>query len=124
MPLAWMHAATATSPSSPQPALWSSRSSSAPIRPKACQPEGLPEPLPGEAEAAGLEARAAAALAGDPRVDPTRVGALGFGIGARAVVLAPPREDGRDTFAARILLYPGCGSLGDLVRAPEHAAAT
>jgi dienelactone hydrolase len=85
--------------------------------------EGLPEPLPGEAEAASLVARAAAALADDPRVDPTRVGALGFGIGARAVALAPPREDGRDTLAARILLYPGCGSLSDLVQAPERATA-
>ncbi len=86
-------------------------------------PDGWPEPLPGEAEAASLVARAAAALAGDPRVNPARVGALGFGIGARALALAPPRADGRDAFAARVLLYPGCGSLGGLVRAPERAAA-
>jgi dienelactone hydrolase len=87
-------------------------------------PDGWPEPLPGEAEAASLVARAAAALADDPRVNPTRIGALGFGVGARAVALAPPRADGHDPFAARVLLYPGCGSLGELVRAPERSAAT
>jgi dienelactone hydrolase len=83
--------------------------------------DSLPEPLPSEAEAAGLVARAAAALANDPRVDPNRVGALGFGIGARAVALAPPHEDGRDAFAARVLLYPACGSLKQLVQAPKRA---
>ncbi|HYZ32211.1 MAG TPA: dienelactone hydrolase family protein [Crenalkalicoccus sp.] len=86
--------------------------------------DGLAEPLPGEPEAASLVARAAAVLADDPRVNPTRIGALGFGIGARALALAPPRQDGRDALAARVLLYPGCGSLTDLVQAPERAAAT
>jgi dienelactone hydrolase len=93
---------------------------------RANPPDGWPEPLPAEAEAAGLVARAAAALAGDPRVNPDRVGALGFGIGARALALAPPGEDGRNPFAARVLLYPGCGSLGALVSASvlKRAAAT
>ena len=86
-------------------------------------PDGWPEPLPGDGEAADLVARAAAAPAGDPRVNLDRVGALGFGIGARAVALAPARADGRDPFAARVLLYPGCGSLAELVRASERAAA-
>jgi dienelactone hydrolase len=90
---------------------------------RANPPDGWAEPLPGEAEAASLVVRAAAALADDPRVNPRRVGALGFGIGARALALAPPREDGRNAFATRVLLYPSCGSLGDLVRAPERAAA-
>ena len=79
--------------------------------------EGEAEPLPGEAEAAGLVTHAAAALARDPRVDPARIGALGFGVGARAVALAPPAEDGRTPFAARVLLYPGCASLAELRRA-------
>jgi hypothetical protein len=45
--------------------------------------------------------RAAAMRARDPRVDPARIGALGFGIGARAVALAPPAEDGRALRRAR-----------------------
>jgi dienelactone hydrolase len=84
--------------------------------------DGFPEPLPGEAEAARMVTRAAAALARDPRADPMRIGALGFGVGARAVALAPPAEDGRAPFAARLLLYPGCASLGDLLRASPHAS--
>jgi dienelactone hydrolase len=48
---------------------------------------------------------------------------LGFGIGAQAPALVPPDADGRDPFAARVLLYPGCGSLAELVRAPERAIA-
>jgi dienelactone hydrolase len=83
--------------------------------------DGFAEPLPGEAEAAGLVAHVAAALARDPRVDPMRIGALGFGIGARAVALASPARDGRATFAARLLLYPGCAGLGDLLPALPHA---
>ena len=84
-------------------------------------PDGVAEPPPGEAEAAVLVTRAAAALARHPRVDPTRIGALGFGIGARAVALAPPAENGGAAFAARLLLYPGCSSLGDLLRAQPQA---
>lgn len=84
--------------------------------------DGLAEPLPGETEAAELVAQAAAALGRDPRVDPMLIGAIGFGIGARAVALAPPTEDGRAAFAARLLLYPGCESLNKLVRASPHAA--
>jgi dienelactone hydrolase len=89
---------------------------------RANPPDGWPEPLPGEADAASLVGRAAAALAGDPRVNPGRVGALGFGVGARALALVPARADGRDPFVARVLLYPGCGSLGELVRASEREA--
>lgn len=88
---------------------------------RANPPDGWAEPLPGEAEAAVLLAQAIAALARDPRVDPLRIGALGFGVGARALALVPPVEDGRATVAARLLLYPGCGSLGALLRAPPHA---
>lgn len=84
--------------------------------------DGWAEPLPREAEAADLVARAAAALAGDPRIDPAHIGALGFGIGARAVALVPHQRNGRDTFAARVLLYPGCGSLDHLVQAAGGAA--
>jgi dienelactone hydrolase len=79
--------------------------------------EGPLPPLPGEDEVAGLVTRAAGQLAQDPRVDPGRVGALGFGIGGRAVVLAPPTEDGRAPFAARVMLYPGCASLAGQLRA-------
>ena len=91
--------------------------------------DGLAEPLPGEAEAAGLVARVAAALARDPRVDAARIGALGFGLGARAVALAAPTgENGRPRFGARLLLYPGCAGLAELLaaspaRAPEADAS-
>jgi len=91
---------------------------------RANPPDGLAEPLPGEAETAGLLTHAITALARDPRVDPTRIGALGFGIGARAVALAPPAEDGRATIVARLLLYPGCASLRDLLRVSSHASRT
>jgi dienelactone hydrolase len=87
-------------------------------------PDGWSEPHPGEAESASLVTRAASALTDNPLVNPTRVGALGFGVGARALALAPPREDGRDTFSALVLLYPGCGSLGNLVQAPGRVTAT
>jgi dienelactone hydrolase len=84
--------------------------------------DGRAEPLPGDVEAASVVARAAAALAGDPRVDPAHIGALGFGIGARAAALVPLQRNERDTFAARVLLYPGCGSLDRLVQAAGGAA--
>jgi dienelactone hydrolase len=86
--------------------------------------EGVSEPIPGEIEAANLVARAAAALADDSRVDRRRVAALGFGLGARAVALAPDQMDGRHVFSARVLLYPGCGSLRDLVAASERRIPT
>ncbi|WP_149539944.1 dienelactone hydrolase family protein [Siccirubricoccus phaeus] len=56
-------------------------------------------------EAPGEAARnaALAALAADPRIDPGRLGVLGFGAGAAAALTAP--------VAARALLYPGCASL-------------
>ena len=55
----------------------------------------------GDAAAAGA---ALAALATDPRIDPARLGILGFGAGARLALELPGT-------AARALLYPGCGSL-------------
>lgn len=84
---------------------------------RANPPDGLVPPLPGEAEAAALALRAAARLARDPRIDPARVGALGFGIGGRAVLLAAQAGPGGDPFAARMVLYPGCGTLRDRLRA-------
>lgn len=51
--------------------------------------------------------RAIAALAGDPGVDPARIGALGFGEGGRALVLS----DDERALGAHVLLYPGCGAL-------------
>ncbi|MCA3396541.1 MAG: MFS transporter, partial [Roseomonas sp.] len=55
----------------------------------------------GDAAAAGA---ALAALAADPRINPARLGVLGFGAGARLALELPGT-------AARALLYPGCGSL-------------
>jgi dienelactone hydrolase len=52
--------------------------------------------------------RGMAALRAHPRVDAARIGLLGFGAGGRAAVLA---TEGTDTFAARVLLYPGCAAL-------------
>jgi dienelactone hydrolase len=86
--------------------------------------EGEIEPLPGEIEAASLVASAAAALAEDPRVDRRRLAAMGFGYGARALALASDREAAQNVFAALVLLYPGCGSLADLLQASEQPAAT
>ena len=80
---------------------------------RANPPDGFPEPLPDTAEATGLVARAATALAADPRFDPARIGAIGFGLGARAVALTPSVGPGGVAFAARVLLYPGCASLRD-----------
>lgn len=53
-----------------------------------------------------------AALAADPRVDPARVGLLGFGRGAAGAI------DGDVPVAARALLYPGCRGLAEAVRRP------
>lgn len=69
-------------------------------------PDGLAAPLPAPDAAGRLVAAAAAMLAGDPRADPARIGALGFGFGARAVAFAEGAP-----FAARLLLYPGCAGL-------------
>ena len=55
----------------------------------------------GDTAAAGA---ALAALAADPRINPARLGVLGFGAGARLALELPGT-------AARALLYPGCGSL-------------
>jgi dienelactone hydrolase len=55
----------------------------------------------GDTAAAGA---ALAALAADPRINPARIGVLGFGAGARLGLELPGT-------AARALLYPGCGSL-------------
>lgn len=56
----------------------------------------------------GHVARAVARLARDPRIDAARIGLLGFGHGGHAAARAFPE---RDPFAARVLLYPGCGAL-------------
>ncbi|MGK7870878.1 dienelactone hydrolase family protein [Falsiroseomonas sp. E2-1-a20] len=85
-------------------------------------------------EGAARATAAAAALARGARVDPARIGAIGFGAGAWAVLLAPRTADGYDPFAARALLYPGCGALGQalamsmdgplaLLAAPRERAA-
>ena len=87
-------------------------------------PDGFPEPLPDTAEATGLVARAATALAVDPRFDPARIGAIGFGLGARAVALTPGAGPGGVAFAARVLFYPGCASLRDLLPRAHLAAGT
>jgi dienelactone hydrolase len=82
-----------------------------------------PAGAPGdEAAAAALLAAAAAALTRDPRVDPARVGVLGFGAGGRAALVAAPGAGGRRLFAARAALYPGCGAL--LEGAVRQAAAS
>lgn len=58
----------------------------------------------GDTAAAGA---ALAALAADPRINPARLGVLGFGAGARLALELPGT-------AARALLYPGCGSLAGM----------
>lgn len=67
--------------------------------------EVAPEP---DADALEAVQRGIAALRAHAQVDATRIGVLGFGGGARAAMLASP---GQDPFAARALLYPGCGTL-------------
>jgi dienelactone hydrolase len=86
-------------------------------------PDGTTPPFPGEIGAAELVSRAAAWLARDVRVDPARIGALGFGIGARAVLLTAPIGAAHDPFSARMLLYPGCDSLRDIVRDRNRSVA-
>lgn len=58
----------------------------------------------GDTAAAGA---ALAALAADPRINPARLGILGFGAGARLALELPGT-------AARALLDPGCGSLAGM----------
>lgn len=91
---------------------------------RANPPDGFPEPLPDMAEATRTVARAATALAADPRFDPGRIGAIGFGFGARAVALAPDAGPGGVAFATRVLFYPGCASLRDLLPRAHLAART
>ncbi|HYF06666.1 MAG TPA: dienelactone hydrolase family protein [Acetobacteraceae bacterium] len=78
--------------------------------------DGLVTPFPSDEEAGHLVSLAAAALARDPRVSATHIGALGFGVGARAVALAQA-GNGRPMFAARVLLYPGCATLAPMLSA-------
>ncbi|MBP0464782.1 hypothetical protein J5Y09_12750 [Roseomonas sp. PWR1] len=52
--------------------------------------------------------RAKAALARHPRIDISRIGLLAFGHGG---FVAAQAFAGQDPFAARVLLYPGCGAL-------------
>lgn len=59
-------------------------------------------------DAATLVTAAAEALAIAEGIDPRAIGALGFGAGARAVLLAGPGANGRAPLSARVLLYPGC----------------
>jgi dienelactone hydrolase len=54
---------------------------------------------------------AADAMVAVAGANPRAIGALGFGAGARAVLLAAPDAGGRDPFLARALLYPGCETL-------------
>ncbi len=74
--------------------------------------DGVPPPQREARVAARHVAEAADMLAGDPRVDPARIGAVGFGTGARAVALAHRVRP----FAAVVLLYPGCGGLLETLR--------
>jgi dienelactone hydrolase len=64
-----------------------------------------------EHEAASQVTAAAEALAWVAGVSPHLIGAIGFGAGARAVLLAGPGANGRDPLLARALLYPGCETL-------------
>jgi dienelactone hydrolase len=77
----------------------------------------------GDSDHGALRATAAAAaLAREAEVDPARIGAIGFGAGAWAVLLAPRAADGHDPFAARALLYPGCGALARTLAASQEGA--
>ncbi|NKE18521.1 hypothetical protein GWK15_16325 [Roseomonas oryzicola] len=66
-------------------------------------------------EAARL-GRALRALRRHPDVDFTAFAAIGFGRGAHAVALASSANDDTRDLVARVLLYPGCGSLGAALR--------
>jgi hypothetical protein len=56
-----------------------------------------------EAPEGAVRAAAVAMLAADARIDPRRIGVLGFGAGAATAAASP--------LPARVLLYPGCASL-------------
>jgi dienelactone hydrolase len=56
-----------------------------------------------EAPDGAVRAAAVAMLAADARIDPRRIGVLGFGAGAATAAASP--------LPARVLLYPGCASL-------------
>ncbi|WP_198371400.1 dienelactone hydrolase family protein [Roseomonas rosulenta] len=64
-------------------------------------------PEPDEPEVETVR-RGVAALRAHPKVDPARIGLLGFGGGARAAMLT---AEAQVSFGARALLYPGCGGL-------------
>jgi dienelactone hydrolase len=68
----------------------------------------------GDTAAAGA---ALAALGADPRINPARLGVLGFGAGARLALELPGT-------AARALLYPGCGSLAGARKMADAPAPT
>jgi dienelactone hydrolase len=72
-------------------------------------------------EAAALVTAAADALVAHAGANPQAIGALGFGAGARAVLLAAPGAQARAPFAARALLYPGCQTLRRALAAQEAA---
>jgi dienelactone hydrolase len=78
-------------------------------------------PRPDDVEAATRVTAAADALVADTGVHPGAIGALGFGAGARAVLLAAAGATGRDPFVARTLLYPGCELLRQEIAGPDGA---
>jgi dienelactone hydrolase len=77
--------------------------------------DGWSSHLPDDGAAAELVSRAALALRDDPRIDRSRVAAIGFGLGARVLALATQTAEGGSGLAAQALLYPGCAALLDTV---------
>lgn len=72
-------------------------------------------------EAATRVTAAADALVVNTGVHPRAIGALGFGAGARAVLLADADATRRAPFIARALLYPGCEKLSREMAGPHGA---
>ncbi len=68
-------------------------------------------PRMSDVDAATQVSLAAEALALAEGLDPHAIGALGFGAGAHAVLLARPAANGRVLLSARVLVYPGCEML-------------